>query len=273
MSTGSRSRAALVTGGGRGLGRAIAERLAKDGARVGVLARTADEVESSAAAVRQTGGEALALVADVLDRPSLKRAMGRFQEWAGGFDTLVCAAGQLKAIGPLVQVDADAWWRDLETSVRGVLNSLREAIVYLRRSDAASVSILVGHGLNTALPYATGYASGQSALARLVESVAEEWVAEGIRVYAVNPGLVVTNLVRPLFESPEGRRWLPRFNEALAEGKELGPAFVADTVAWLAENRPPELNGRIVPAAQTPTILETRLARIREEDLHRLRLR
>ena len=106
-----------------------------------------------------------------------------------------------------------------------------------------------------------------------MESVAEEWAAESIPVYAVNPGFVVTRLVKPLFESSEGRRWLPRFNESLAEGKELGPEFTAETVSWLSQTRPPELNGRIIPAALTPSFLETRLDRIRDEDLHRLRLR
>lgn len=270
---GERHRSVLVTGGGRGIGRAIAERLAADGAKVGVLARTESELEETVAAVRDAGCEATAYVADVLDPAGLRKALNRFDTWAGGLDALVCAAGRLKAIGPYAQTEPGEWWRDLETSVRGVDLTLREALPLLRRSAHASVSVLVGPGQNGAVPFASGYAAGQAALVSLVESLGHEWVAEGVAVYAVNPGLVVTDLIRALVESPEGRRWLPRFNEALAEGKEVGPEVAAEMVAWLVEHRPAELCGRVVPASLSPAIVETRLERIRDENLNVLRLR
>ena len=264
---------ALVTGGGRGLGRAIAERLAGDGAAVGVLARTAAEVEATARTIRDAGGEAEALVADVLDAAALTRAFGRFRSWAGGCDLLVCAAGGLKGIGPIGAVDPDAWWLDLETPLRGAQQAIRAALPALRASEHASILLLVGPGHNGELAYAAGYGAAQAALVRLVESLDAELRGEAIFCAAVNPGLVPTGLVRHLLDSPEGRRWLPRFNEAFAEGKEVGPEVAAEMVAWLASRRPPELGGRVVPAPMTPTILEDRLGRIGGEDLLKLRLR
>jgi NAD(P)-dependent dehydrogenase (short-subunit alcohol dehydrogenase family) len=106
-------KAALVTGGGRGLGRAIALKLAESGAKVGVLARTAEEVDAASAMIRDAGGESRSFVADVLDPGSLKRAFARFAEWSGGLDALVCAAGRLRGIGPLAGVDPEDWWLDL----------------------------------------------------------------------------------------------------------------------------------------------------------------
>ena len=270
---GPRIKSTLVTGGGRGLGRAIAARLAESGARVGVLARTEGEVEASAASLREAGGEARAFVADVLDLASLRRAFARFKDWAGGLDTLVCAAGRLRGIGPLASSDAEEWWLDLETSLRGVPRTIREALPLLKGSSHASISVLVGPGHASNLPFASGYAAAQAGLARLVECLQEELRPERVPVYAVNPGLVPTALVLHLLDSPEGRRWLPGFTEAFAEGKELGPEVVAEMVAWLAEERPAELAGRVVPAPATSTILETRLCRIQSEDLLRLRLR
>ena len=76
-----------------------------------------------------------------------------------------------------------------------------------------------------------------------------------------------------LLDSPEGRRWLPRFTEAFAEGKEVGPEVAAESVSWLLSARPAELHGRIVPAMLPPEILQTRLSRIVDDDLLRLRLR
>ncbi len=89
----------------------------------------------------------------------------------------------------------------------------------------------------------------------------------------MTPGLVPTGVVRGLIDSREGRRWLPRFNEAFAEGKEVDPSIAAEMVAWLIERRPTELNGRVVAAPATPAILETRLERIQSENLGVLRLR
>ncbi len=264
---------ALVTGGGRGIGRAIAGRLARQGYAIGVLARTASEIEATAREIREVGGEAQAFAADVLDASGLERAFARFRAWAGGCDALVCAAARLRAIGPLEAVDPEDWWLDLETSVRGAQRAIRLALPALRESGGASITILVGPGHNGDLAFATGYGAAQAALVRLVESLDREVSAAGIATFAVFPGLVPTDLIRRLIDSPEGRRWLPRFLEAFAEGKEVGPEVAAEMVAWLVRQRPAELRGRVVAAPITPTILETRLDRIRDGDLLRLRLR
>ncbi len=264
---------ALVTGGGRGIGRAVAEQLASEGAFVGVMARTAAEVEATVGAIREAGGEAEPLVADVLDATGLARAFERFRSQADGCDVLVCAAGVLRGIGPVGAVDPDLWWRDLETAVRGTQQVVRATLPALRSSERGAVVVLVGPGHNGELAYASGYGAAQAALARLVESWDTEWRGDGIFCAAVNPGLVPTSLVRRLLDGPEGRRWLPRFNEAFAEGKEVGPEVAAEMVAWLAIHRPVELGGRVIPAPMTPTILEARAVRIVADDLLKLRLR
>ena len=109
-------------------------------------------------------------------------------------------------------------------------------------------------------------------MARLVESLGQELRAENVPVYAVNPGLVPTGVVRGLIDTREGRRWLPRFNEAFAEGKEVDPAVVAEMVAWLIGRRLAELNGRVVAALLAPEVLETRLDAIVAGDRNVLRL-
>lgn len=263
----------LVTGGSRGLGRAIAERLASEGASVGILARTASEVEETAGTIRESGGRAIGLVCDVLDLQGLKGAIGKFHAWSGTLDALVCAAGQLKGVGPIATVDPGLWWRDLETSVRGAHHAIREAIPHLRESARAAITILVGAGHNQELPFATGYSAAQAALVRLAESLGHELTPERIPVFAVNPGLVLTALTRPWLDSAEGRRWLPQWTEAFAEGKEVGAEVVAEMVSWLIEHRPPELNGRVVAAPLPPTVLETRLDRIHAENRGVLRIR
>ena len=170
-------------------------------------------------------------------------------------------------------IDPDIWWDDLETAVRGAQHSIRAALPWLRKSSAASITVLVGPGHQGSLPFASGYGSAQAALVRLVESLGQELIAENVAIYALNPGLIPTGVVRGLSDTREGRRWLPQFNEAFAEGKEVNATVAAEMVEWLIRNRPFELNGRVVAAPMTPTILETRLERIRAENRNVLRLR
>lgn len=270
----ARSKFVLVIGAGRGLGRAIAARLAEDGCQVGVVARTENEVEQAAFAIREAGGQARALVADVLDAAALDHVVERFRAWADGpLDALVFAAGRLRAIGPFSIVDPDAWWRDAETTLRGASIAVRACLPDLRSSDSASISFLVGPGFNGPLAFAASYGFAQAGLVRLAESLAHEFEPMGIPVYAVNPGIVPTPLMDHILQSAEGRQWLPQFTEAFAEGKEVGPEVVAEMVSWLISRRPVEISGRVVAAPQTPAILETRLARIASEDLNRLRMR
>jgi NAD(P)-dependent dehydrogenase (short-subunit alcohol dehydrogenase family) len=127
--------------------------------------------------------------------------------------------------------------------------------------------------LSSELAFASAYGAAQAALGRLVESWAREFLADGIAVYALNPGFVPTGLMNRLLSHADGRRWLPRFTEAFAEGKEVGPEVAAEMAAWLIDRRPLELSGRVVAAPATPAIVESRLGAIVASDLNRLRLR
>jgi NAD(P)-dependent dehydrogenase (short-subunit alcohol dehydrogenase family) len=247
--------------------------LVAQGLAVGVLARTQAEVEATAASIRDAGGEARAFPADVLDPAGFERAFEKFMAWSGRCDVLVCAAGRLQAIGPMESVDPDAWWLDLETSIRGTQRSIRAALPSLRRLTRASISVLVGPGHHAELAFASGYGAAQAALVRLVESLAREFSGSDISIFAVYPGLVPTALTSRLVNRPDARRWLPQFNEAFSEGKEVGPEVVAEMVAWLSEKRPASLTGRVVPAPSGPAILESRLTRIEQQNLGLLRLR
>jgi NAD(P)-dependent dehydrogenase (short-subunit alcohol dehydrogenase family) len=263
----------VITGGSRGLGWAIAEHLAGRGAAVGLIARNRSDIRAAAAAIEESGGRACGLAADVRDLGALEAAVSRIAADLGGLDALVCAAGQLRGIGPMAMRDSETWWEDVDVAVRGVHHAIRASLPWLRQSGGPSISVLVGPGHEGPLPFAAAYGCAQAALVRLVESLGQELRAEKVAIYAVNPGLVPTGVVRGLIDTHEGRRWLPQFNEAFAEGKEVAPAVAAEMVAWLIERRPAELNGRVVAALLAPTVLETRLATIAADERNVLRLR
>jgi NAD(P)-dependent dehydrogenase (short-subunit alcohol dehydrogenase family) len=263
----------LILGAGHGLGRAIAGHLAARGHALGLVARTAPEVEEAAHACRDLGTRAWPFTADVLDRDALKASVRRFAESAGGLDALIFAAGRFRAIGPLVAADPDDWWRDVSTTLRGFALAVREAVPALKHSRSPSIITLIGPGHAGGLAFGSGYGSAQAGLARLVESLGVELAQDRIPVFAVNPGLVPTPMVAHLLDSPEGRRWLSRFTEAFAEGKEVGPEVAAEMVGWLVDERPLSLSGRVVSALLPPEILATRLDRIESDDLGKLRIR
>lgn len=263
----------LITGGSRGLGRAIALHLAEQGAAVGLIGRNPDGLQEAAAAIQEAGGRVCAVACDVRDRGSLEGSVARIATKLGGLDGLVCAAGQLRGIGPMAMREPDTWWEDVEVALRGAHHAIRACLPRLRESSRPSISVLVGPGHEGPLPFAAGYGCAQAALVRLVESLAQELRSENVPVYAVNPGLVPTGVVRGLIDTHEGRRWLPQFNEAFAEGKEVDASVAAEMVAWLIERRPAELNGRVVAALLAPAVLETRLHTIAAHERNVLRLK
>lgn len=270
----SEPRAALVIGGSGGLGRAIARRLGTAGWRLGLVGRDA----------RRLDGARIDLAEDQVDLAGVWRADARevdgigqvvseFAGRAGRMDALIYAAGCLSGIGPLEALDSGLAWQDVETSLKGFVNAVRAALPRLRKSGG-SITTLIGPGYNGELAHASLYSAAQAGLGRLVESLAKELEPAGVAVYAVYPGVTPTPFMLRLLDESEGRRWLPRFTEAFAEGKEVEPDVGAEMVAWLARERPTALSGRVIPALQTPELLEARLDHYaRDGELGRLRLR
>jgi NAD(P)-dependent dehydrogenase (short-subunit alcohol dehydrogenase family) len=187
-------RTCLVTGGGRGIGRAIALALAAEGASVGIAARTRSQCEETAAAI---GAKALALELDVSDAPACEDAVARLSERLGRPSLLVNAAG----ISPVRQRaeahDVEAFRRMMDVNVVGAFLMTRAAAPALLDGGGAVVMVASVTGL-VASPRLAGYGASKAALVQLTRTLAREWASRGVRVNAVCPGYVETDMTSAL---------------------------------------------------------------------------
>jgi NAD(P)-dependent dehydrogenase (short-subunit alcohol dehydrogenase family) len=110
---------ALVTGGGRGLGQAFAESLARAGATVIIVARSESQLQDTTQAIKQAGGRALAFAADVADRQAIERVVAEVEQQLGYIDLLLNNAGVCRALGPIAEIDPDDWWRESRSTCAG----------------------------------------------------------------------------------------------------------------------------------------------------------
>ena len=187
-------RRALVTGGGRGIGRAVALDLARAGAAVAAAARTLSEVEKVAEAVVAGGGRGLAVAMDVTDPESVRAGFARAREALGGIDILVSGAGV--APSALLPRTTDAIWRQvIETNLSGVFYCLREALPEMTSRGWGRVVHLASIAGKTGYPYIAAYAASKHGVLGLTKCAALEVATTGVTVNAVCPGYVDTPML------------------------------------------------------------------------------
>jgi NAD(P)-dependent dehydrogenase (short-subunit alcohol dehydrogenase family) len=235
---------ALVTGGGRGIGRAIAVGLAGAGAHVAIVARTRDQLDATVALIEQVGGCARAIPADVSDPAAVAHTLLDVEQSLGPVDLLVNNAGVAGPIGPFAGVDPEEWWRCQEVNLRGPLLYTRAVLPgMIARGRGRVVNVASGAGTQ-AIPNLSAYVVSKAALIRLTEIVAAEVATSGIVLFAIEPGTVRTAMAESVLQSEAGRSYLPWFPTIFAEGRDVPPERSAHLVLLLASGRADHLSGR-----------------------------
>ena len=199
------NRVALVTGASRGIGRAVALGLAREGAHVVLLARTTGGLEEVDDEIREAGGTATLVTLD-LRKPDKVDALGPtlYQRW-GKLDILVANAGVLGPISPLPHITADAWNEVIDINLTANWRLIRSLDPLLRRADAAR-AVFVSSGAATGKnAYWGPYAVSKAGLEALVKTYAHEVASTAIKVNILNPGPVRTTMRQRAFpgENPE----------------------------------------------------------------------
>ncbi len=195
---------ALVTGGTRGLGRGIVDRLVEEGCAVALCARDAEVVQSTVAELRAAGAQVLGEALDVTDDAALEQFVGRAAHELGGLDLLVANAGGAAGSPALGESSGDDWRTTFDLNAVHAAVLVRAALPHLRRSPAASVVVVASVSGSRPQPKAQ-YAAAKAAEISLATSLARELGPDGIRVNSLSPGSI-------LFE---GGSWARRRDEDL----------------------------------------------------------
>ncbi len=228
MSGNLEGRSALITGAGRGIGRAIALGLAANGARVALLARSLDQLAEAAAAVSAAGGTALVAPADVSDSAALDRAVALAMTEFGSIDILVNNAAIVAPLGPTASVDADAWAVALDVNVIGPLR-LTQAVLpgMIARGWGRIVNVSSGIVAQPAAMIGmNAYTASKSALESHSLNLAAELVGTGVTVNVYRPGSVDTAMqgwIRSQRAEEIGAALHERFIESYERGSLLTP--------------------------------------------------
>ncbi|MGW7422441.1 SDR family oxidoreductase [Streptomyces sp. NPDC054813] len=242
-------RTAVVTGAASGIGAAVALRLAGSGARVALLARRADRLETVVEKIRAGGGQALAVVADVTDDASVRAAADAVHEAFGTVDLVVNNAGVMLP-HPVDDGRIDEWQRMIDTNVTGVLRVLRaftgdlvEAAAQGRTADLVNVSSIGAHAV---FPTYAVYGATKAAVTHLSQLLRTEFGPRDVRVTNVEPGLTETELADHI-GSAELREQLGGMFEGMGS---LAAEDVADLVGYVT-SRPRHVNLRQVVVLPT----------------------
>ena len=210
---------AVVTGGGRGFGRAMAERFAAEGAKVAVLARSRDQLDEVVRAIRDSGGTAMAVGCDVTSAKDIGHACGKVRDQFGPITRLVSNAGVPGPFGPLWTTEPSDWWRAQKVHIRAPYLLLHEVLAEMVEQGHGRVICISAVAAKMTLGMLSAYSVGKVALNKLVEMAGEELKGSGVAIFAVEPGFVVTQLAVDTESDPDAQKYLGHMMQYLEEGR------------------------------------------------------
>ena len=241
-------RVALITGGGRGIGQAIARAYAAEGAKLTLAARTDAELQETACAIReQYGAEVITVITDVTDRAQVDNAVAQTLDRYRVIDVMVNNAGNTGQIGPLWTLDPDRWANVISVHVLGTYYGCRAVIPHMLERGSGRIVNMSGVGG----PNDTSYDAAKTALVNMTENLSVELAGAGITVNAISPGSIHTRMweeVRDMaLEAGDTEMYEKGVQVTSGGGASIERA--ADLAVMLGSDQCGVLSGRLIRAA------------------------
>jgi 7-alpha-hydroxysteroid dehydrogenase len=232
----------LVTGGGSGIGKGIAESLFKAGGNVLIVGRTSEKLAVAAEELKAcegpwTGSVRVASV-DVTDEQQVANAVNEAADWNGRLHGVVHCAGGSETIGPITQIDSAAWRRAVDLNINGAMYVLKHSAQMMVRGGGGSFVGISSIAASNTHRWFGAYGVSKAALDHLLMLGADELGASNVRVNGIRPGLTRTELLQPVFDSQELSETyrvntpLPRFGE-VDDVAMLTLFLLSDAAGWI----------------------------------------
>jgi len=236
---------ALVTGGGRGIGRAIALGLAREGADVAVNAAHLSSAEGTTETIRQLGRKAIAIEADVAEADQVDLMVDRIINELGGVHILVNNAGVNLEIVPTVEQSLDKWDRTMGINVRGTYLCCRRVARWMIAQKTGKIINIGSNFGMSGFPMRTAYSPSKAAVINMTQDLAAEWGKYNINVNCVAPGYVLTDLVKNFIQ--QGKFDIETLQKRTPLGRLAAPEDIADAVVFLASEEAKHITGVTLP--------------------------
>lgn len=239
---------ALITGGGRGIGQAIARAYAAEGAKLTLAARTKAELQETAQSIRdEHGSDVITVLTDVTDRAQVENAVAQTLHHHGVIDVLVNNAGNTGEIGPLWQLDPDRWANTISVHVLGTFYGCRAAIpAMLERGSGRIVNMSGVGGAND-----TSYDAAKTAIVNMTENLSHELAGTGITVNAISPGSIHTRMWEEVRDMAYAAGDMAMYEKGVQVTSGGGASILraAELAVLLGSDQCANLSGRLIRAA------------------------
>jgi 2-deoxy-D-gluconate 3-dehydrogenase len=238
-----KGKGALVTGGSRGLGRAIALGLAEAGADIALIARTERDLAEAAEQVDDTGATAWPLATDLRDIEGIADAVAKARRALGRLDIVVNAAGTIARVAAR-QYPESQWDPVLDLNLKAVFFVCQAAANIMMDASRGGSIINIASLLSVmGRPTIPAYAASKGGVVQLTKALAVEWAPHGIRVNAIGPGYFETEMTRPLRDDPKLRAWV---NSRIPMGRWGRPNDLQGAAVFLASDASAYVTGQAV---------------------------
>ena len=251
---------AIITGAGRGIGRAIAERFAAAGAAVTLTSRTESQLVETLTGIERAGWRGLAVAGDITKKEDVARVVQASEERFGPTMLLVNNAGVPGPFGPIGSMDPDEWWASQAVHIFAPFLFISAVLPGMIARGGGRILSISSPRCHMLTPNLSAYSLGKTGQNRLTEFVAAESGSHGVKALSLDPGSIMTDMADITMKSPDAQRWVPGMVDRLHQLK--GVQVPGDGMDWclarcmaFATGRYDALSGRYIDRTDDPEMM------------------